>query len=126
MLPDDVTILVSMMAQLMSSAKVLRSLVNPLCKFSQEVRPFATSVPRLINVSVSDEYGHKLSPNPFDLVSYPPSKALSSLSEEELAFKESAARYAKERIEPLVKSMDQSGVMDPNVIKGLFDNGVSI
>jgi hypothetical protein len=34
-------------------------------------------------------------------------------------------RFAKEEVEPLVREMDENESMDPKVIKGLFEQGVS-
>ena len=34
-------------------------------------------------------------------------------------------RYAQDVIAPKVREMDENEVMDPEIIKGLFDNGVS-
>lgn len=35
-------------------------------------------------------------------------------------------RYAEDVIGPKVREMDEKEVMDPAIIKGLFDNGVSL
>lgn len=49
---------------------------------------------------------------------------LNILSEEELAFKELAAKISNEKIAPLVRKMDNENKLDPNIIKLLFENGV--
>ena len=36
------------------------------------------------------------------------------------------ARFATEKIQPLVSEMDQSSEMDESIIKGMFDQGVSL
>lgn len=35
------------------------------------------------------------------------------------------SKFAKEKVQPLVRKMDKESEMDKSVIKGLFDNGVS-
>lgn len=50
--------------------------------------------------------------------------ALTNLSEEEMAFKETVQKLAKNKIEPVVRKMDIASKMDADVIKSLFDNGV--
>jgi hypothetical protein len=49
---------------------------------------------------------------------------LTVLTEEEEMFKDSVARFAAAVIQPSVRSMDEAGEMTPEVIRGLFDNGV--
>lgn len=39
--------------------------------------------------------------------------------------KEAAAKFAKERIAPYVQEMDAKGETHPDVLQGLFENGVS-
>ena len=36
------------------------------------------------------------------------------------------ARFATEKIQPLVSEMDQNSEMDESIIKGMFDQGVSL
>lgn len=50
--------------------------------------------------------------------------ALTTLTEEEQAFKETVQKLSREKIAPLVKSMDQEGFMDKSVIQSLFENGL--
>lgn len=50
---------------------------------------------------------------------------LTVLSEEEQAFQETVRKLAKEKIEPLVKKMDEASHMERSVIDALFENGVS-
>ena len=35
------------------------------------------------------------------------------------------ARFARERVQPLVKKMDEDSQMDPSIISDMFDQGVS-
>ncbi|KAE9034510.1 Short/branched chain specific acyl-CoA dehydrogenase [Phytophthora rubi] len=49
---------------------------------------------------------------------------LTVLTEEEQMFKDSVARFAADVIQPSVRSMDEAGEMTPEVIQGLFDNGL--
>ena len=55
----------------------------------------------------------------------PSAPPLTLLNDEESAFKETVQRMAKERIEPLVRKMDESSHLDQSVIDALFENGVS-
>jgi short/branched chain acyl-CoA dehydrogenase len=50
---------------------------------------------------------------------------VTTLSEDELLLKETVSKFSKEKIAPLVREMDEKSQMDPSVIKGLFENGVS-
>ncbi|KAI1278050.1 Short/branched chain specific acyl-CoA dehydrogenase, mitochondrial [Halotydeus destructor] len=51
-------------------------------------------------------------------------KPLTVFSEEETAFKETVQKMAKEKIEPLVKQMDENSHMEQSVIDALFENGL--
>ena len=99
---------------------------NTLVKLSTgtSFRSLVTSVSRCGTGSTITQQGHKLNQIHSDRVQFP-SRALTSLTEDEIVFKESGAKFAKEKIEPLVRAMDHSGTMDLSMIKGLFDNGVS-
>uniref|UniRef100_K3X543 short-chain 2-methylacyl-CoA dehydrogenase n=1 Tax=Globisporangium ultimum (strain ATCC 200006 / CBS 805.95 / DAOM BR144) TaxID=431595 RepID=K3X543_GLOUD len=46
------------------------------------------------------------------------------LTEEESMFKDSVAKFAADAILPKVKVMDETGDMDPAIIRGLFENGL--
>lgn len=48
---------------------------------------------------------------------------LTVLSDEENIMKETAAKFAREKVAPLVSKMDNEGNLDASVVKGLFDNG---
>lgn len=50
--------------------------------------------------------------------------ALTTLSDEEQAFRETVQKLSREKIAPLVKSMDTASKMDKSVIDALFDNGL--
>ncbi|KAF1325704.1 Short/branched chain specific acyl-coa dehydrogenase, partial [Globisporangium splendens] len=49
---------------------------------------------------------------------------LTMLTEEESMFKDSVAKFAADVILPKVKVMDETGDMDPAIIRGLFENGL--
>ncbi|ORZ33600.1 acyl-CoA dehydrogenase/oxidase [Catenaria anguillulae PL171] len=49
--------------------------------------------------------------------------SLNTLTEEEAMMKEAAARFAREKVKPLVMKMDEEEKMDPSIIKGLFEQG---
>ncbi|RWS18315.1 short/branched chain specific acyl-CoA dehydrogenase-like protein, partial [Leptotrombidium deliense] len=49
---------------------------------------------------------------------------LSRLSEDEMALKEMVAKLAKDKIEPKVKEMDESSMMQRELIDELFKNGL--
>nr|XP_057918140.1 short/branched chain specific acyl-CoA dehydrogenase, mitochondrial [Doryrhamphus excisus] len=55
------------------------------------------------------------------VVSFPP---LQSYSEEEGMMRESVRKYAQERIAPFVAKMDEEALMDGEVIKSLFEQGL--
>lgn len=48
---------------------------------------------------------------------------LTLLSEEEQMLRDSATRFAREKIQPLVKEMDDNSQLDQSVINGLFEQG---
>ena len=50
--------------------------------------------------------------------------AATLLSEEEQMLKDAAAKFAKDKMEPLVKEMDELGEMNMGIIGGLFEQGV--
>ncbi|CAI5742596.1 unnamed protein product [Peronospora destructor] len=49
---------------------------------------------------------------------------LTVLTDDEKMFQDSVTRFAADVIEPKVRSMDETGEMTPQVIQGLFDNGL--
>lgn len=51
------------------------------------------------------------------------STALQTLTDEEIMFKETFAKFANEEIKPLVRKMDESKIMEPSLIKAMFENG---
>ncbi|CAG5904857.1 unnamed protein product [Menidia menidia] len=55
------------------------------------------------------------------VVSFPP---LQTYSEEESMMREAVKKYAQERIAPFVSKMDESSVMDEEVIQSLFEQGL--
>lgn len=54
-----------------------------------------------------------------------PALPLTSLSEEETAFKDMARKVAQEVIAPMVRQMDDTSKMDSSIIQCLFESGVS-
>eukprot|EP00064_Thunnus_orientalis_P016234 superscaffoldBa00003168_g16298 len=55
------------------------------------------------------------------VVAFPP---LQTYSEEESMMREAVKKYAQERIAPFVSKMDENSVMDEEVIKSLFEQGL--
>nr|XP_046189581.1 short/branched chain specific acyl-CoA dehydrogenase, mitochondrial-like [Oncorhynchus gorbuscha] len=54
-------------------------------------------------------------------VSYPP---LQTYSEEEGMMRDAVNKFAQERLAPFVSKMDENSLMDPEVIKSLFEQGL--
>lgn len=52
------------------------------------------------------------------------SAPLTALSEEEMMMKETVAKFAAERMAPLVNEMDKKGEMDKGLIQAMFDQGL--
>mmetsp|Transcript_13568 Transcript_13568/g.15456 ORF Transcript_13568/g.15456 Transcript_13568/m.15456 type:complete len:412 (+) Transcript_13568:107-1342(+) len=52
------------------------------------------------------------------------STSLETLTEEENMFKDIVSKFAQEVVAPKVKEMDDSKIMDPSIIKAMFDNGL--
>jgi len=52
------------------------------------------------------------------------SSPVTVLSEEEIMFKDSVAKFAEDVVKPKVAAMDEAAQMDPAVLQGLFDNGL--
>ena len=48
---------------------------------------------------------------------------VSALLEEEEMMREAAARFAASEVAPHVRSMDEAGVMRPEIVAGLFEHG---
>ena len=51
--------------------------------------------------------------------------SLNNFTEEEELLRETARKFSEEVVAPRVRDMDESEKMDPEIIKGLFENGVS-
>ncbi|CAG8440348.1 7644_t:CDS:10 [Funneliformis caledonium] len=49
--------------------------------------------------------------------------SLNSLTEEEESIRDLAARFAQDKVKPLVQKMDEDERLDPSIIKGLFELG---
>jgi short/branched chain acyl-CoA dehydrogenase len=56
--------------------------------------------------------------------SLPQIASLNTFTEEEIAMRDMVSKFASEVIAPKVKAMDEAEVMDPEVIKALFENGL--
>uniref|UniRef100_A0A7S3LNX8 Short/branched chain specific acyl-CoA dehydrogenase, mitochondrial n=2 Tax=Sar TaxID=2698737 RepID=A0A7S3LNX8_9STRA len=52
------------------------------------------------------------------------STSLEVLTEEETMFKDIVGKFAQDVVAPKVKEMDESKIMDPAIIKAMFDNGL--
>lgn len=50
--------------------------------------------------------------------------SLHTFTEEEELLRETARKFSEDVVAPKVREMDESEKMDPEIIKGLFDNGV--
>ena len=48
---------------------------------------------------------------------------VTSLNEEEAMMRDAAERFAKEEVGPRVRAMDEAGVMDKEIVDGLFASG---
>lgn len=51
--------------------------------------------------------------------------SLQAFTEEELMLKDAVSKFAREIVQPRVQAMDEAEVMDKDIIKAMFDNGVS-
>ncbi|KAG2232293.1 hypothetical protein INT48_009314 [Thamnidium elegans] len=51
--------------------------------------------------------------------------SLHSFTEEELMLKDTVSRFAREVVQPKVQEMDEAELMDKDIIKAMFENGVS-
>lgn len=49
---------------------------------------------------------------------------LTALDEDEILLRDTVYAFAKERVAPLVRAMDESASMDPAIVRGLFELGV--
>ncbi|XP_046360539.2 short/branched chain specific acyl-CoA dehydrogenase, mitochondrial-like [Haliotis rufescens] len=97
-----------------AAAKVLRSAtVRSLSQTNK--RWFSPSASHLRSMSATDlstlQEGFRAAP-------------LTILSDEERMMKETVARFAAEKIQPLVKEMDEHAVFDRSLVAGLFENGL--
>jgi short/branched chain acyl-CoA dehydrogenase len=52
--------------------------------------------------------------------------SLFSISEEEEMLRDAVRKFANEVVAPKVMEMDEAEHMDPTIVKGLFDQGVSL
>ncbi|CAC5409525.1 ACADSB [Mytilus coruscus] len=97
------------MASLKSVSSVLRQAVHQCQRgWSQRLYSMSTS-----GHKVPSSYGGEQRNLPVDL-----------LSDEEKMMKETVAKMAAEKIQPLVKQMDADSHLAPSVLQALFDNGL--
>jgi len=54
----------------------------------------------------------------------PARSSLHTFSDDEVMFRESVAKFANERISPIVSKMDEAEAMDPELLKELFEQGL--
>uniref|UniRef100_A0A8C8SIN3 Short/branched chain specific acyl-CoA dehydrogenase, mitochondrial n=1 Tax=Pelusios castaneus TaxID=367368 RepID=A0A8C8SIN3_9SAUR len=92
-----------------SCAKLRRYMPTYLASWNAPLRVFRSSK--------SEAMGNLLS----DGLVYAP---LDTITEEEMMMKEMVKKFARDRIAPLVNTMDASAKMDESVLQGLFDQGL--
>lgn len=51
--------------------------------------------------------------------------SLHTFTEEEELLRDTVRKFSEEMVAPKVREMDESEKMDPSIIQGLFENGVS-
>lgn len=50
--------------------------------------------------------------------------SLSTLTQEEQMLKEAVGKFARDQLAPKVAMMDEKELLDPSILKGLFDQGI--
>ena len=50
--------------------------------------------------------------------------SLSTLTQEEKMLKEVVGKFARDQLAPKVAMMDEKELLDPSILKGLFDQGI--
>ncbi|XP_067908913.1 short/branched chain specific acyl-CoA dehydrogenase, mitochondrial isoform X1 [Heterodontus francisci] len=93
-------------------SKLGRSFVRPRCPAFPKAQPWLS---KFSSAEVALGNGTP------DCTVYAP---LQTFTEEELMMKETVAKFAQERIAPLVRKMDEESHMDESVIAGLFEQGL--
>src|ERR1700747_2262570 len=53
-----------------------------------------------------------------------PTSTLTSLSEDELLFRENVRQFAEDKVRPLAKEMDEKGIFDKSLIEQFFQLGL--
>lgn len=53
-------------------------------------------------------------------------QSLYNFSEEEQMIKETVSRFGKEHVEPYIHEMEEAGAFKPELMKAIFDQGVSV
>jgi hypothetical protein len=113
-----------------TSAAVARSLVRPSLRSGYTAAAASTS--KLVARRTFAGSARALYANPSpaaDVASHSENPILPSLhtfTEEEELLRETVKRFSQEVVEPKVREMDENEKMDPEIIKGLFENGVSV
>ncbi|KAI8067476.1 acyl-CoA dehydrogenase/oxidase [Gongronella butleri] len=85
----------------------------------------STKLPQVARVSAQQALRRNYSAMTFAVpsVTEKPS-SLYSFTEEELMFKDTVARFAREVVQPRVQAMDDAEVMDKEIIDSMFENGL--
>lgn len=52
--------------------------------------------------------------------------SLNTFTDEEIMLRESVAKFAVEKVKPLVSAMDENELLDKSVLDGLFEQGASV
>jgi alkylation response protein AidB-like acyl-CoA dehydrogenase len=50
--------------------------------------------------------------------------SLHAFTEEEVMLKATVQKFAREQVQPLVSKMDENELLDPSILKALFDQGL--
>lgn len=118
-----------------AAARLLSTKARPSISASHLVQTSSSSTRRLpstaaaarsISASSSSRYAN---PSPAaDAVAHSENPTLPSLhtfTEEEEMLRDTVRKFSEEMVAPRVREMDEAEKMDPEIIQGLFDNGVS-
>ncbi|XP_067858407.1 short/branched chain specific acyl-CoA dehydrogenase, mitochondrial isoform X2 [Heptranchias perlo] len=100
------------MTTLLLLSKLGRSFIRPWCPAFPKAQPwFSKSSTAEVTLENGTASGNLYAP-------------LQTFTEEEIMMKETVAKFAQERIAPLVRKMDEQSHMDESVIAGLFEQGL--
>src|SRR5215475_6032257 len=61
---------------------------------------------------------------PETLLQTPAPAPLTTLTEDEILFRDNIQRFAEEKVRPLVKEMDEKGVFEKDLVKQFFELGL--